>query len=79
MQTGPDPLLKELSAGSFRRIHLRPLMMVSGHHWNKDIAGEKAGSWKNFFASAGYEVICEAGGLLEKEEIIDLLLMCCSP
>lgn len=74
LQTGPDLLLKELSFSSVRLIRLRPLMMVSGHHWNKDVAGEKTGSWKNMLLEAGYEVICEKEGLLRKDEIIDLLL-----
>ena len=74
LQTGPDRLLKELSFSSARMIRLRPLMMVSGHHWNKDVAGEKTGSWRNVLLEAGYEVICEKEGLLRKDEIIDLLL-----
>lgn len=74
LQTGPDLLLKELSGTSVQSIRLRPLMMVSGHHWNKDVAGEKTGSWKNVLLNAGYDIVCEKEGLLRKDEIIDLLL-----
>ncbi len=72
--TGPEPLIKELGAASFRIIHLRPLMMVTGHHWNKDVAGEGAGTWKNILRDAGFEVLCEREGLLEKNAVIDIVI-----
>ena len=74
LQSGPEPLLQELMASSFRRIRLRPLMMVCGHHWKKNLTGEETGSWKNALSAAGYEVLCENEGLLKKDEVIDLLI-----
>ena len=65
--------IKELGAASFRRIHLRPLMMVTGYHWNKDVAGEGSGTWKSTLRDAGFEVYCEKEGLLEKEAVLDII------
>ena len=74
LQTGPEPVLKEVFGFSFRKIILRTLMMVSGHHWKKNVAGEGKGSLKNVMKDAGFEVICEKGGLLEREAVIDLFM-----
>ena len=74
LQTGPEPVLQELKASSIRKIRLRPLMMVCGHHWNKNVTGEEGGSWKNALSAAGYEVLCESEGLLSRDEVIDLII-----
>lgn len=73
LRTGPEPVIKALGAASFRRIHLRPLMMVTGYHWNKDVAGEGSGTWKSTLRDAGFEVYCEKEGLLEKEAVLDII------
>ena len=49
-------------------------MMVSGHHWFEDVAGENDGSWKNVLTRAGYEVTCVRTGLLERKEIREILI-----
>ena len=49
-------------------------MMVCGHHWHKNVAGEERGSWKNALSAEGYDVICENEGLLKKDEVIDLII-----
>lgn len=74
LQTGPKPVLKELKASPIRKIRLRPLMMVCGHHWNKNVTGEEGGSWKKVLSAAGYEVLCESEGLLRRDEVIDLII-----
>jgi sirohydrochlorin cobaltochelatase len=74
LQTGPEPVLQELKASPFRKIRLRPLMMVCGHHWNENVTGEEAESWKNVLSAAGYEVLCESEGLLSRDEVIFLII-----
>jgi cobalamin biosynthesis Co2+ chelatase CbiK len=49
-------------------------MMVSGHHWIEDVAGDKEDSWRNVLAEAGYEVTCARTGLLERREVREILL-----
>ena len=74
LQTGIEPVIRELSEKAFRRIRLCSLMMVSGHHWIEDVAGDKEDSWRNVLAEAGYEVTCARTGLLERREVREILL-----
>ena len=73
LQTGIEPVIRELSEKAFRRIRLCSLMMVSGHHWIEDVAGDKGDSWKNALTQAGYEVTCVRTGLLERKEVREIL------
>ena len=74
LQTGIEPVIRELSEKAFRRIRLCSLMMVSGHHWIEDVAGENDDSWKNVLTRAGYEVTCVKTGLLERKEVREILI-----
>ena len=74
LQTGIEPIIRELSEKAFRRIRLCSLMMVSGHHWIEDVAGDKGDSWKNVLTQAGYEVTCVRTGLLERKEFRKILI-----
>ena len=74
LQTGIEPVIRELSEKAFRRVRLCSLMMVSGHHWIEDVAGENDDSWKNVLTRAGYEVTCVKTGLLERREVREILI-----
>ena len=74
LQTGIEPIIRELSEKAFRRVRLCSLMMVSGHHWIEDVAGENDDSWKNVLTRAGYEVTCVRTGLLERREVREILI-----
>ena len=67
-----EDLLKAVQAGDYRRVVLRPLMIVAGDHANNDMAGDEEGSWKSVFEGAGYEVKCVLSGLGELEAIREL-------
>ena len=58
-----EDVLKLVKAGSYRRVVLRPLMIVAGDHANNDMAGDEDDSWKSAFEDAGYEVVCVVEGL----------------
>ncbi len=64
-----DDVLRRVQAGRYRRVVLRPLMIVAGDHANHDMAGEEADSWRGRFHKAGYEVQCRLQGLGELEGI----------
>ena len=74
LQTGIGPIIRELSQKAFSKIRLCSLMMVSGHHWIEDVAGDKENSWRHVLAEAGYEVTCVRTGLLERKEIREILI-----
>ncbi len=67
-------VLERVKKGNFRRVFLRPLMIVAGDHANHDMAGEEEDSWKQVFARAGYEVHCCLEGLGELEEIREIFV-----
>ena len=56
-------VLEKVQAGSYRRVVLRPMMIVAGDHANNDMAGDDPDSWKSVFEDAGYEVECVLDGL----------------
>ena len=58
-----EDVLESVKAGSYKRVVLRPLMIVAGDHANNDMAGDEADSWKSVFEAAGYEVSCVVEGL----------------
>ena len=74
LQTGIEPLVEVLTQNAVHRVRLCSLMMVSGHHWLQDVAGEEEEAWKNVLTDAGYDVTCVRTGLLERREIRDLLI-----
>ncbi len=69
-----DDVLALVQAGDYQRVVLEPMMIVAGDHANNDMAGDEEASWKNVFASAGYEVECVLKGLGEFESIQNLLV-----
>ena len=69
-----EDVLKLVQAGSYKRVVLRPLMIVAGDHANNDMAGDDDDSWKSIFAAAGYEVSCVVEGLGELPAIRQLIV-----
>lgn len=59
-------------AGTYKKVVLRPLMVVAGDHANNDMAGDEEDSWKTVLTNAGYEVECDIHGLGEIEGICDI-------
>ncbi|MDO4989112.1 MAG: sirohydrochlorin cobaltochelatase [Eubacteriales bacterium] len=58
-----EDVLEKVLAGSYKRVVLRPMMIVAGDHANNDMAGDDPDSWKSIFEAAGYEVECVVEGL----------------
>lgn len=69
-----EDVLAAVQAGSYKKVVLRPLMIVAGDHANNDMAGDEEGSWKTAFEAAGYEVTCVVEGLGQLEAIQQLLV-----
>ena len=64
-----EDVLAMVQAGNYKRVVLRPLMIVAGDHANNDMAGDEEDSWKSIFEAAGYEVECVVEGLGQLPEI----------
>ena len=69
-----EDVLSLVQAGDYKKVVLRPLMIVAGDHANNDMAGDEEGAWKAAFEDAGYEVITIVEGLGQLEAIQDLLI-----
>lgn len=67
-----DDVLEAVKQGSYKRVVLRPLMVVAGDHANNDMAGDEDDSWKTTFEKEGYEVVCEVEGLGALEAVQQL-------
>ena len=69
-----DDVLAMVKDGDYKRIVLKPLMVVAGDHAQNDMAGDEDDSWKSMFASEGYEVECVVEGLAQSKEIRDVYI-----
>ena len=68
-----EDVLAMVKSGNYRRVVLRPLMIVSGGHIQNHMAGDQNQSWKRIFEGAGYAVICQQQGLGDLAPIRELL------
>ena len=57
-ETSCEAVIEKAAEAGYKKIILRPLMVVAGDHANNDMAGEDEDSWKNMFISSGkYESV----------------------
>ncbi|MDO5345406.1 MAG: sirohydrochlorin cobaltochelatase [Lachnospiraceae bacterium] len=64
-----DDVLAAVGEKEYKRVVLRPLMVVAGDHANNDMAGDEEGTWKTAFEEAGYEVVPVLEGLGQLEAV----------
>lgn len=69
-----DDVLNMIKEGDYKKIVLKPLMVVAGDHAQNDMAGDEEDSWKNMFLSEGYEVECVIEGLAQSQDIRDVYI-----
>ena len=68
-----DDVLNAVSQGSYRRVILRPLMLVAGNHAMNDMSShDDPDSWYSRFTAAGYETECIIEGLGQLPAIRDI-------
>ena len=59
-----DDVITAVNAGSYKRVVLRPLMLVAGNHAINDMsAADDPDSWYSRFTAEGYETVCIIEGL----------------
>ena len=51
--TACEEVIKKVQEGGFKKVVLRPLMVVAGDHANNDMAGDDEDSWKSQFEASG--------------------------
>lgn len=51
--TSCEAIIDAAAAAGYKKVVLRPLMVVAGDHANNDMAGEDEDSWKSMFTASG--------------------------
>lgn len=64
-----DDIVAAVKAGGYKKVVLRPLMVVAGDHASNDMAGDEEDSWKTILTNEGFEVECVLKGLGEIEAV----------
>ena len=72
--TSCENVIKRVHDAGYKKVILRPLMVVAGDHANNDMAGDDAESWKSRFEAAGYfdNVDTQIEGMGRVPEIEDI-------
>ena len=73
-ETSCEAVLEAVKAAGYKKVILRPLMVVAGDHANNDMAGDDDDSWKSIFEADGAfdSVATQIAGLGEIEAIQQL-------
>ena len=73
-ETACEEVIKAVSAAGYKKVILRPLMVVAGDHANNDMAGDDDDSWKSQFEASGEfdSIDTQIAGLGEIKAIQDL-------
>ncbi len=64
-ETACENVIEDVREAGYRKVILRPLMVVAGDHANNDMAGDDDDSWKSMFTASGAfdEIDCQIEGL----------------
>ncbi len=69
-----DDLMDTLHKKGYKKLILKPFMIVAGDHAKNDMAGDEEDSWKQILEKEGFEVTCIMEGLGELSGIRDILV-----
>ncbi|MDD6515237.1 MAG: sirohydrochlorin cobaltochelatase [bacterium] len=53
-ETSCEAIIEAVKNAGYKKVILRPLMVVAGDHANNDMAGEDEDSWKSLFENSGF-------------------------
>lgn len=73
-ETACENVIDAVAAAGYKKVILRPLMVVAGDHANNDMAGEDDDSWKSMFEASGNfdSVDAQISGLGRIEDVQQL-------
>ena len=64
-----EDIIEKMKEKDFKRILLKPLMIVAGDHAKNDMSSDDEDSWKIMLKNEGYEVTSVLKGMGEYEFI----------
>jgi len=70
-ETACENIIDAVKKAGYKKVILRPLMVVAGDHANNDMAGDDEDSWKSMFTASGAfdTVDCQIAGLGRIEDV----------
>ena len=70
-ETSAENIIAAVKDAGYKKVVLRPLMVVAGDHANNDMAGDDEDSWKSLFTADGSfeSVECQIAGLGEIADV----------
>lgn len=70
-ETACENVIEAVKEAGYKKVILRPLMVVAGDHANNDMAGDDEDSWKSMFEASGAfdSVDCQITGLGSIERV----------
>ncbi|WP_408072184.1 sirohydrochlorin cobaltochelatase [Butyrivibrio sp. JL13D10] len=73
-ETEVNAVIDAVKTAGYKKVILRPLMVVAGDHANNDMAGDDEDSWKSLFTSDGSfeSVDCQISGLGRIPEVQEI-------
>lgn len=73
-ETACENIIEAVNSGGYKKVVLRPLMVVAGDHANNDMAGDEEDSWKSMFIASGYfdSIDCQIEGMGRIEAVENL-------
>ncbi len=73
-ETACENVIEDVKKNGYKKVILRPLMVVAGDHANNDMAGDDDDTWKSMFTAANAfdSVDCQIAGLGRIPAVEDL-------
>ncbi len=73
-ETACENTIEAVKEAGYKKVILRPLMVVAGDHANNDMAGDDDDSWKSMFTASGAfdSIDCQIAGLGRIKAVQDL-------
>ncbi len=74
--TACENVIEKVKEAGYKKVILRPLMVVAGDHANNDMAGDEDDSWKSMFTASGAfdQIDCQIAGLGRIDAIKNLYI-----
>ena len=69
-----DKVVEKLKKRKFKKILLKPFMLVAGDHAKNDMVSDEEDSWKTILQNKGYEVTSILKGMGEYEFIREMFM-----
>ena len=69
-----EDIIEKLKTGNYKKILLKPFMIVAGDHAKNDMASDEEDSWKTVLTNEGYEVTALLKGMGEYKFIQEMFM-----